>query len=100
MLMVGFFAGNVIAASLVHWFVAVSETLKLPSPHRWRLAILGSFFNSGPWMLVVVGLFVYFESGAPWARWLCAGAFAWVVFVGWTAYSAWARNRKRKENAA
>jgi hypothetical protein len=100
MLMLGVFAGNVVLASLMHWYVAVVETLKLPSPHRWRMAILGSLFNSGPWMLVTAGIFVYYESAVSWARWLGVGALFWFMFMGWVAYSVRLRNRGRRKNAA
>ena len=79
----GLIAGNIVLAVIWHWIRAIFEVLKTGEPaHRWRRVALTSLFNGGPWMIVAVGIFVYYEHSEPWAPWFLGGAAAWMALLG------------------
>jgi O-antigen ligase len=97
----GVVAGNVLVAILWHWFRAIAEVVNTPpSEGRWRRAALTSLFNSGPWVLLVVALFMYYEHSAPWAPWFFGGAIAWAIFMSILVGVTLKRFRNRGKNAA
>jgi len=97
----GVVAGNIFVALLSHWASALAEVLRTQSPeHRLRAAVLTSLFNSGPWVLVIAAIFVYYEHSAPWAPWFFGGAVVWVVFMAAVIGATWKRIRSRSKNAA
>jgi hypothetical protein len=78
------------------WIALVIDTLKGPTPHPRRMAILISLFHAGPWMLVAVAIFSYFEYSERWARLLGVGIIVWAVFAAYFMLAARANAKKRK----
>jgi zinc transporter ZupT len=97
----GFLAANLLLATLSSWGRAIAEVRRTyASVHPWRMVVLTSLFNAGPWLLVVVALFVYYEHSAPWAVWFFGGAAVWLVYVGSLMGVVYARRRgKGNKNA-
>ena len=75
----GLFAGNLLFNAVLRW-VATSAELLRSSPGKWSLVAAASLFNSGPWLLVIVGAFAYFVHSEPWAMWFFAGVGIAVSF--------------------
>ena len=92
----GFFAGAVLTSVVGRWIMLVRETAAMSSPHPWRMAALISLFHAGPWLLVALGIFVYYEWSEEWLKWIAAGIVAWSVFVGQFVYQV----KKRKAQDA
>jgi hypothetical protein len=97
----GVILGVTITSMVMRWVLLVAETLKSPTPHPKRTAVLISLFHAGPWTLVVVGLFVYFVHSKAWAQLLGAGMLIWAVIFAVIAYRIRARKQARDaQNAA
>ena len=78
-LMAGLFTGNLLFSAVLHWVAASAELLR-SSPGKWSLVAAASLFNSGPWLLVIVGTFAYYVHSESWAMWFFAGAGIAVSF--------------------
>src|SRR5258705_4968800 len=103
MIMLGFFIGPAVTAVVGRWVALVVETLRGPTPHPRRMAALVSLFHAGPWMVVAVAIFGYFEYSEQWAQLLGIGIVAWAVFIALFGLRIRAKIRKRemeKRNAA
>ena len=80
-LVAGFLAGNLVSTTVGHWIVASAEILH-SSPQGWRMVAAASLFNSGPWLLVVVGVVAYYVHSEPWAVWFFGGLGGAVFLLG------------------
>ena len=103
MIMLGFFIGAMVTSVVGRWVALVVESLKGPMAHPRRMAALISLFHAGPWMIVAVAVFGYFEYSKQWAQLLGIGILAWAVFIAVFGLRIRANIRKRemeKRNAA
>jgi hypothetical protein len=92
----GFMAFTALAATMSSWLRAIIEVKRDPSNHPWRMVVLISLFNAGPWFLVTAALFLYFERSAPWLPWFVGGAaFQLLFFAALMIYARKRANRKR-----
>jgi len=87
---IGFFAGYMFLAAVLRWVAVVWETARTSQPDGSRrfsfpMAASVSAFHSGPWMILAVGVAVYFVHAESWfppfiiGAGLAAIAFASVV---------------------
>ena len=103
MIMVGFMVGALLASFVARWAALVIETLKGPSAHPRRMAALVSLFHAGPWLLVAVAIFGFFEYSERWAQLVGVGIIVYAVFIAYFMYRLRAKareNRAEKQNAA
>ena len=98
----GMLSANVLIAMMSTWVRAIVEVRRSSPVHPWRMVIATSLFNAGPWALVVAGIFIFYESSAPWILWFVGGAVAWILYMGIVVGSVMWKQRRRKseENAA
>jgi zinc transporter ZupT len=97
----GFLAAMVVVTATSNWGRAIVEVRRTYERHPWRMVVLTSLFNSGPWSLIVAGIFVYYEHSAQWAPWFFGGAAVWLLYVGALMLMVLARSRgKGGKNAA
>src|SRR5262245_18917694 len=90
----GMLAGNVLVSGISSWVRAIVEVRRTyASGHPWRMVVLTSLFNAGPWILVVAGLFAYYVHAAEWAPWFFGGAIVWVMYLGGLMLIVYTRNR-------
>src|SRR5215212_6781248 len=98
--------GGILVANVLltpsSWVTAIVDIrCTYASGHPWRMMVLTSLFNAGPWALPVAGIFVYYEHAAEWAPWFFGGAALWFLYMGGFLLAAYFRNRgKWDQNAA
>ena len=97
MVMLGCMVGAMLTSVVGRWIALVLDTLKGPTLHPRRIAALISLFHAGPWMLVVVAVFGYFEHSKQWAQLLGVGIVVWPVLFAFLMYRVRAAVRKRQE---
>jgi len=96
----GMFLGTMLTSMLGRWVLLVRETLRSPTPHPRRMAILVSLFHVGPWILVVFGLFAVFEYSQRWAQLLGVGILVWLIVFAFLLYRMQLRKRDREKGDA
>ena len=101
--MVGTMVGALLTSFVARWVALVIETLRGPSAHPRRMAALVSLFHAGPWLLVAVAIFGFFEYSERWAQLIGVGIIVYTVFIAYFMQRVQANVRKRraeKQNAA
>jgi hypothetical protein len=98
---IGFLIGNLLFSKVGMWIATIYEIAKDPGKDSKgaRLAS-ATFLSSGPWFLLVTGVFAAFVHSKSWATpILVGGAMAIVFFSIFAVYLA-RKARARREDAA
>jgi hypothetical protein len=101
----GFLAGTLVFSRVGRWVGTLYELLKdrseVRASSRAGKLVSASLLSSGPWILVVAGVFAYYVISEPWAVWLFVGfCGAIAVFCLLSIHFARKAASARRQNAA
>ena len=79
LLLAGFAVGSLVFSLEVRWVGMLLFAFKERTSSSLGKLVLLSLLSSGPWVLVVIGVFAYYEYRQLWARWVFVGFCAALV---------------------